>query len=52
MGLKATKAFADHDLTILSAILMAAALFTILGNLVADLLYAWVDPRVKFAKEG
>ncbi|MBL7825465.1 MAG: ABC transporter permease, partial [Saprospiraceae bacterium] len=50
MGLKTQSAFTGHDLSVLSAILMAAATMTILGNLVADLLYAWVDPRVKFSK--
>jgi ABC-type dipeptide/oligopeptide/nickel transport system permease component len=30
---------------------MVAALLTILGNLIADLLYAWADPRVRFTKK-
>ena len=50
MGQKAQSAFQGHDLAILSAILMAAAVFTILGNLIADLLYAWADPRERFVK--
>jgi peptide/nickel transport system permease protein len=50
MGQKAQEAFTGHDLGILSAILMAAAVFTIVGNLIADLMYAWVDPRVRFVK--
>lgn len=49
MGLKAQTAFTNHDLSVLSAILMAAAIFTILGNLVADMMYAWADPRVRFS---
>lgn len=51
MGQKAQTAFQEHDLAILSAILMAAAIFTILGNLVADILYAVADPRVRFVSE-
>lgn len=51
MGLKSQNAFSNHDLAMLSAILMAAALFTIVGNFVADILYAWVDPRVRYAAE-
>ena len=48
MGQKAQTAFLSQDLTILSAILLTAAVFTILGNLIADLLYALADPRVRF----
>jgi peptide/nickel transport system permease protein len=48
MGQKAQTAFLNQDLAILSAILLTAALFTILGNLIADLLYALADPRVRF----
>ncbi len=50
MGLKAQEAFLAQDLAILSAILMAAAVLTIIGNLVADMLYAWVDPRVRYGR--
>lgn len=49
MGQKAQEAFLGQDLVILSAILMAAAVMTIFGNLVADMLYAWADPRVRYA---
>jgi len=48
MGQKAQEAFLSQDLAILSAILMAAAVLTISGNLVADMMYAWVDPRVRY----
>jgi ABC-type dipeptide/oligopeptide/nickel transport system permease component len=51
MGLKAQTAFMGHDLAVLSAILMAGAVFTILGNLLADLMYVWADPRVRFVSE-
>lgn len=50
LGMKTHEAFTKQDHPVLFAILMLAATFTILGNLIADLLYAWADPRVRFAK--
>lgn len=50
LGMKTQEAFMRQDYPVLFAILMLAATFTILGNLIADLLYAWADPRVRFAK--
>jgi len=52
MGNKTFEAYLGKDLPLLSAIMMVAAALTILGNLLADLLYAWADPRVRFAKEN
>ncbi len=49
MGTKTQSAFMNQDYPILYTILMIAAVLTILGSLVADLLYAWVDPRVRFS---
>jgi len=49
MGTKTQAAFMDQDYPVLYAILMIAAVLTILGSLVADMLYAWVDPRVRFS---
>lgn len=48
MGKKAQSAFLSYDLTTLCAILMIAAFFSIVGNLIADLMYAWADPRVRY----
>lgn len=50
MGTKTQRAFVNHDYPVLYAILMIAATLTILGSLVADWLYAFVDPRVRFGK--
>lgn len=50
MGTKTQGAFMDRDYPVLYAILMIAAALTILGSLVADALYAWADPRVRFTK--
>ena len=52
LGLKTQTAFLNHDLATLSAILMAVAMLTIAGNLVADLMYALADPRVRFSNSA
>lgn len=52
MGNKTFEAYLGKDMPLLSAIMMVAAALTILGNLLADLLYAWADPRVRFTKEN
>jgi peptide/nickel transport system permease protein len=51
MGVKAQEAFVSRDYPVLFAILMIASFLTVLGNLLADLLYAWADPRVRFARK-
>ncbi len=50
LGMKTQEAFAGGDYPVLFAILMLAATLTVVGNLIADLLYAWADPRVRFSK--
>ncbi|MBL7779570.1 MAG: ABC transporter permease [Saprospiraceae bacterium] len=50
MGSKTQSAFMNQDYPVLYAILMISAALTILGSLVADMLYAWVDPRVGYEK--
>lgn len=50
MGIKMVSAFANNDYAVLFAMVMFVSLVTILGQLLADLLYAWADPRVRFAK--
>lgn len=50
MGTKTQSAFFNQDYPVLYAILMISAMLTILGSLVADMLYAWVDPRVRFGQ--
>lgn len=52
MGNKTFEAYLGKDLPLLSAIMMIAATLTILGSLLADVLYAWADPRIRFAKEN
>lgn len=50
MGSKIQSAFMNQDYPVLYAILMISAALTIFGSLVADVLYAWVDPRVGYEK--
>ncbi|MBK7935747.1 MAG: ABC transporter permease [Lewinellaceae bacterium] len=50
LGMKTHEAFMHGDFPVLFSILMLAATLAVTGNLIADLLYAWVDPRVRFVK--
>ncbi|MBV6439698.1 MAG: hypothetical protein EPGJADBJ_01345 [Saprospiraceae bacterium] len=51
LGMKTQEAFIGGDYPVLFCILMLAATLTVVGNLIADLLYAWADPRVRFARQ-
>ncbi|PHN07164.1 ABC transporter permease [Flavilitoribacter nigricans] len=51
MGLLLINSINSKDWQVVYAILMMAAVVTILGILIADVLYAVVDPRVKFGKQ-
>ncbi|WP_343118859.1 ABC transporter permease [Clostridioides difficile] len=42
----------SKDYTVIMAITMLSALFLILGNLVADILYLLIDPKIKSSKGG
>jgi peptide/nickel transport system permease protein len=48
LGTLTQASFATRDYPVLFAILMIASMLTVLGNLLADLLYAWLDPRVRY----
>jgi peptide/nickel transport system permease protein len=53
IGIKTFEAYLGKDLPLLSGIMMVAAALTIAGSLLADVLYAWADPRVRFSiKDG
>ncbi len=49
MGLLFVNALSTRDYPVLMGILMLTALLVIVGNLLADLAVAWIDPRVKLA---
>lgn len=40
-----------RDFPVLFTILMASAVLTMMGNLVADIMYGFVDPRISFTKK-
>jgi peptide/nickel transport system permease protein len=48
MGREVFTAITAKDWPVLYTILMLVAILTMLGNLLADILYAYADPRVKF----
>lgn len=51
MGKLTIDAIYARDWPVVYTILMFSALMTMIGILIADLLYAWADPRVSFAKK-
>lgn len=42
-------ALGQFDFAVLMAVMCLSALFVVLGNLLADVCYAWLDPRVKYS---
>lgn len=52
MGRLFVQAANQREYSILMAIVLLTSLFVIVGNLVADILYAVVDPRVKLGRKG
>ena len=49
MGLLTTNAATQNDIPLLIGTTFVAAIATVVGTLIADLLYAVVDPRVRYA---
>ncbi len=50
LGHSILEAFLSNDHSVLMSVVMLSALLTITGNLVSDILFAWIDPRVKLEK--
>jgi peptide/nickel transport system permease protein len=48
MGQLFSHALANQDYATLQALLMMAAFGVLIGNLCGDLVYAWVDPRIRY----
>ncbi len=46
IGLLFVKAVGNHDYTLVQALVMLVATVFIVTNLVVDVIYAWIDPRV------
>ena len=47
MGQIAVQAVNDLNLPIVMATVLIAGTFVIVSNVVVDILYAWIDPRVR-----
>ena len=47
MGTLTVNAISTRDYQLLTAVVIVTSVLVVLGNLVADLLYAWADPRVR-----
>ena len=52
MGQKVLGALFSRDYPIIFTVFMFSAILTMVGNLVADMLYAVVDPRISFTKKA
>lgn len=48
MGKILLDAITNNDFPIVFALVMLTALLTMIGYLIADILYAMVDPRIKY----
>lgn len=52
MGQLTLKAIFARDFPIVFTVLMFTAILTLIGNLIADILYAYVDPRISFSNKN
>ncbi len=52
MGQLSLNAIFARDYPIVFTVLMFTAILTLVGNLVADILYAYVDPRISFSNKN
>jgi ABC-type dipeptide/oligopeptide/nickel transport system permease component len=48
IGQLAFQASLDRDYPVIMGVIMLVAVTTVLFNLVADIAYAWVDPRIRY----
>ena len=48
LGCLAIKAVTTNDYPVILAIVMVGGIMVLLGNLLADVLYGFVDPRIKY----
>jgi peptide/nickel transport system permease protein len=49
LGFLFVKAVEHHDYTLVQALVMLTAFTFVLTNFIVDLLYAWLDPRIRYA---
>jgi peptide/nickel transport system permease protein len=48
VGLLGVNSALKRDFPMIMAVTMMSALFIVLGNLLADIAYHWVDPRIRY----
>ena len=48
MGLLFYKSITHHDYNVVLALIVLTSVLSLLGRLFSDLLYAWIDPRIRF----
>jgi len=48
MGRLGYDAVMSRDYPVVMAVGVIAAALTLVGNLLADIMYAWVDPRIRY----
>lgn len=48
LGLEIVNSIFNQDYPVIVAVFMITGLLTMIGYLVSDILYTWVDPRIKF----
>jgi peptide/nickel transport system permease protein len=49
MGLLFWTSATDHDYPVLMGFTLVVGVATVVGNLLADVLYAWADPRIRYS---
>ncbi|MBI2887923.1 MAG: ABC transporter permease [Chloroflexi bacterium] len=49
LGRLTVQAIAGHDFQVVQAMVLFAALITLASNLMADILYGWLDPRIRYS---
>jgi len=47
IGMLVTSSISNHDFPTVQGCILVLAIFVVIGNLIADILYAFVDPRVR-----
>lgn len=50
MGMLTIESFSSRDYPVIFSILMIMGILTMVGLLIADILYAWNDPRIRIQK--
>ena len=49
MGSMLTKSMLSHDYPVVQAVTVIMTAVVVLSNLLVDILYAWIDPRIQYS---